>query len=60
MQCSDKYDIPALGPTAFNGVFTCSEKQGIFKPVNIVPNCTGKLLRRHINVFANCYITKIQ
>ena len=40
MQCSDKFDIPAVG-TGFSGVFTCSEKEGVFKPLNTVPNCTG-------------------
>lgn len=41
MQCSKKYDIPAVG-SGFTGIFTCSEKEGVFKPINVVPNCTGK------------------
>lgn len=41
MQCSRKYDIPAVG-SGFTGIFTCSEKEGVFKPLNTVPNCTGK------------------
>lgn len=43
MQCSKKYDIPAVG-SGFTGIFTCSEKEGVFKPLNTVPNCTGKNL----------------
>lgn len=41
MQCSKKYDIPAVG-SGFTGIFTCSEKEGVFKPLNTAPNCTGK------------------
>lgn len=43
MQCSDKFDIPAVGD-GFSGIFTCSEREGIFKPLNTVPNCTGNKL----------------
>lgn len=43
MQCSDKYDIPAVG-SGFSGIFTCSDREGIFKPLNTVPNCTEKRL----------------
>ncbi|XP_056008481.1 uncharacterized protein LOC125664654 [Ostrea edulis] len=55
MQCSDKFDIPALGPTAFNGVFTCSEKEGTFKPVSTVPNCTEIRLPGYIETLGEFF-----
>ncbi|XP_062570057.1 uncharacterized protein LOC134232121 [Saccostrea cucullata] len=55
MQCSDKYDIPALGSSTFNGVFTCSEKQGVFMPSNTVPNCTELRLPGHIETLGEFF-----
>lgn len=54
MQCSDKYDIPAVG-SGFTGIFTCSDKEGIFKPLNTVPNCTEKRLPGHIETLGEFF-----
>nr|XP_022289245.1 sushi, von Willebrand factor type A, EGF and pentraxin domain-containing protein 1-like isoform X2 [Crassostrea virginica] len=54
MQCSDKFDIPAVG-SSFNGVFTCSEKEGVFKPLNTVPNCTEKRLPGHVETLGEFF-----
>lgn len=54
MQCSRKYDIPAVG-SGFTGIFTCSEKEGVFKPLNTVPNCTESRLPGHIETLGEFF-----
>lgn len=54
MQCSKKYDIPAVG-SGFTGIFTCSEKEGVFKPLNTVPNCTESRLPGHIETLGEFF-----
>lgn len=54
MQCSKKYDIPAVG-SGFTGIFTCSEKEGVFKPINTVPNCTESRLPGHIETLGEFF-----
>nr|XP_022288701.1 sushi, von Willebrand factor type A, EGF and pentraxin domain-containing protein 1-like isoform X2 [Crassostrea virginica] len=54
MQCSDKFDIPAVGD-GFSGIFTCSEREGIFKPLNTVPNCTEKRLPGHVETLGEFF-----
>lgn len=54
MQCSKKYDIPAVG-SGFTGIFTCSEKEGVFKPLNTAPNCTESRLPGRIETLGEFF-----
>jgi hypothetical protein len=61
MQCSNKYDIP-YGPLRFDGILACSESDGIYRPFNFVPNCTGNVFNTFINThivfsFVGCACT---